>query len=310
MDTALTMSGAGYQDTMEPNNTQDQAQDLDTGAYQSYVSCNSDIDIYRIQPDMSGYAGFALLNIPAGCDYDLWLYRGAINDDPTVGTLVAYSLNSGDTPEAIEYSVEAGETYYLVVDTYGGYSTQDNYDLLVLNPYISNFWFFAEGYTGSGFNEWLCVQNPGDVPANVQIAYMFEDSQDFREYPVAPHSRYTINVNNEVGEGRNVSAELYSEVPIVAERPMYFDYKGKWQGGHDVVGATMPFYYWYFAEGYTGAGFEEWLCLQNPNDYAIEAVVSYMYQGGGVDVQTYGLSPLSRFTVNATMPWDPTGTYP
>jgi len=298
MDTALTMSGAGYQDTMEPNNTQDQAQDLDTGAYQSYVSCNSDIDVYRIQPDMSGYAGFALLNIPAGCDYDLWLYQEEINDDPINGTLVAYSLNSDDTPEAIEYSVEAGETYYLVVDTYGGYSTQDEYDLLVLNPYISASWFFAEGYTGSGFNEWLCVQNPGDVPANVQIAYMFEDSQDFREYPVAPHSRYTINVNNEVGPGRNVSAELYSEVPIVAERPMYFDYKGKWQGGHDVVGATMPFYYWYFAEGYTGSGFEEWLCLQNPNDFAIEAVVYYMYQGGGMDVMTYGLSPLSRFTVN------------
>jgi len=24
--------------------------------------------------------------------------------------------------------------------------------------------------------------------------------------------------------------------PIVAERPMYFNYKGSWTGGHDVVG--------------------------------------------------------------------------
>jgi len=298
MDAALTMSGSGYQDTMEPNNVENQAQDLDTGAYQSYVSCNSDIDIYRIQPDMSGYSSFGLANIPAGCDYDLWLYEGEVNDDPTGGTLVAYSINSGNAPEFIQYTVQTGETYYLVVDSYGGYSTQDAYDLLVLNPYISDYWFFAEGYTGSGFNEWICVQNPGDTAANVQVAYMFEDSQDFREYPVAPHSRYTINVNNEVGEGRNVSTELYSSEPVVAERPMYFDYKGKWQGGHDVVGATLPFNRWYFAEGYTGAGFEEWLCLQNPNDFAIDAVVTYMYQGGGTDVMTYGLAPLSRFTVN------------
>jgi len=300
MNASLTMSGSGYQDTMEPNNTESQAQDLDTGAYQSYVSCNSDIDIYRIQPDMSGYSSFGLTNIPAGCDYDLWLYQGEVNDDPTNGTLVAYSISSGNAPEFIRYTVQAGETYYLVVDSYGGYSTatDDAYDLLVLNPYISNYWFFAEGYTGSGFNEWICVQNPGDNAANVQVAYMFEDSQDFREYPVAPHSRYTINVNNEVGAGRNVSAELYSSEPVVAERPMYFDYKDKWQGGHDVVGATLPFTRWYFAEGYTGAGFEEWLCLQNPNDFAIDVEVTYMYQGGGTDVMTYGLAPLSRFTVN------------
>jgi hypothetical protein len=27
-----------------------------------------------------------------------------------------------------------------------------------------------------------------------------------------------------------------SDQPIIAERPMYFNYNGAWTGGHDVVG--------------------------------------------------------------------------
>ena len=49
---------------------------------------------------------------------------------------------------------------------------------------------------------------------------------------------------------------------------MYFDYMGTgahhWAGGRDTIGATAPSFNWYFAEGYTGEGFEEWICIQNP----------------------------------------------
>jgi subtilisin family serine protease len=295
---AIGISGGVYRDTLEPNDTRKQAVAAETGMYQSYLSHNSDIDIYRIQPELSGYGSFALLDIPSGCDYDMVLYQGDINDDAENGTWVAHSLSGGNVPEFIQYPLQAGETYYLAVSGGYGFSTQYAYSLLVLEPYVSDSWFFAEGYTGTGFDEWICVQNPGNVPATVEIDYMFDAGQDSRSYPVAPRSRYTINVNEEVGAGRNVSAALFSDTPVVAERPMYFDYKGKWRGGHDVVGATMPFNYWYFAEGYTGGGFEEWLCLQNPNNRAAEAVVTYMFQGGGTEVKRYSLKAESRYTVN------------
>ncbi len=295
---ALDLPGSGYQDSMEPNDTVSQARDVTTGYYQSFISCNSDIDVYHIQPDMSGYGSFGLLNIPEGCDYELTLYEGGI-DDSENGTWIAYSYNSGNTPEVIlEAPMQKGQDYYIAVESYGGYSTQQPYDLLVLEPTISGSWFFAEGYTGTGFEEWLCVQNPGDAAANVEVLYMFEDGQDTKSYGVDPHSRRTINVNDEVNAGRNVSAALSSSTPVVAERPMYFDYKGKWQGGHDVVGARTPFYYWYFAEGYTGPGFEEWLCLQNPNESTISATVTFMFEGEAPLPITYDLGPLSRFTLN------------
>jgi hypothetical protein len=295
---ALDLPGGGYQDSMEPNDTVNQAIDVTTGDYQSFISCNSDIDVYHFRPDMSGYGSFGLLNIPEGCDYELTLYKGGI-DDSNNGTWIAYSYNSGNTPEVIlEVPLLQGEDYYLAVESFGGYSTQQAYDLLVFEPTISSLWFFAEGCTGTGFAEWLCMQNPGDATANVDVLYMWENGQDAKSYGVAPHSRRTVNVNEEVGAGRNVSAALSSSTPVVAERPMYFDYQAKWQGGHDVVGARTPFYYWYFAEGYTGTGFNEWLCLQNPNASAITATVTFMFEGEPPLPAIYSLDPFSRFTLN------------
>jgi hypothetical protein len=45
-----------------------------------------------------------------------------------------------------------------------------------------------------------------------------------------------VDVNEEIGEGKDVSLHVQSTLPVVAERPMYFIYKDKWDGGHDVVG--------------------------------------------------------------------------
>src|SRR5450759_2788675 len=57
--------------------------------------------------------------------------------------------------------------------------------------------------------------------------------------------------------------KLTSSAQFLAERPMYFDYAGKWDGGHCLLG-TSAHPTWYFAEGYTGPGFDEWLCLWTP----------------------------------------------
>lgn len=66
-----------------------------------------------------------------------------------------------------------------------------------------------------------------------------------------PRSRSTIDVNREVGPGQDVSVRLIADAPIVAERPVYFNYGGVWAGGHDVMGAKSPGTEWHFAEGCT-----------------------------------------------------------
>ncbi len=160
-------------------------------------------------------------------------------------------------------------------------------------------WYFAEGCTRAGFETWLCLQNPGGREALVGVEYMMENGASLqREYRVAPWSRGTVLVNGEVGEEHDVSMRVKSDVPVVAERPVYFLYQGMWEGGHNVMGATQPERDWYFAEGCTRTGFNQWICLQNPNERETSARITYVMEDGGRIEREYLLGPRSRFTVN------------
>ena len=106
---------------------------------------------------------------------------------------------------------------------------------------IAAEWFFAEGYTGTGFQEWLTLQNPWDEEAVVSIDYFTQEEGPLPERTVTVPARARLNVwvNASAGEGYQLSARLrVTEGPeIVAERPMYFSFgPAGWTGGHDVVG--------------------------------------------------------------------------
>ncbi|MDY6794551.1 MAG: DUF5719 family protein [Actinomycetota bacterium] len=143
--------------------------------------------------------------------------------------------------------------------------------------------YFAEGCTGAGFQEYICLGNPGEEEATATITYLFPDGDTSDQQVSIPAlSRTTINVNGMVGPDREVSARVVSPDPIVAERPMYFVYEGAWSGGHDVVGSTSTSENWYFAEGYTGAGFSEWICVLNPGGEDAEMTFSFQTQEEGL----------------------------
>jgi len=91
--------------------------------------------------------------------------------------------------------------------------------------------------------------------------------------------------------------KLTSSAQFLAERPMYFDYAGKWDGGHCLLG-TSAHPTWYFAEGYTGPGFDEWLCLWNPGASAIDVEVTYCTQeAGALPVKTVSVLAGARLTI-------------
>jgi len=163
--------------------------------------------------------------------------------------------------------------------------------------------YFAEGYTGQGeFDEYLCLSNPGAQPANISITYMFADgTTQEQDIALGPASRTTVSVNAVVGPDREVAAKVTADNPIVAERPMYFAYRGVWTGGHCVIGASAPGQEWLFAEGYTGGGFEEWLCLYNPGDSPCKVTVTYMPQGEDAFSREHVVAPESRYTIPVNM---------
>lgn len=159
-------------------------------------------------------------------------------------------------------------------------------------------WYLAEGTTWPGFEEWICIQNPGEEEAGVGITYMFPGGRTLPQVvAVPPHSRYTINVNAVVGPGQDVSAQIQATRPVVVERPMYFEYHDALPGGSISAAVPAPSVRWYFAEGATNPGFEQWISLMNP--WADEAfvAVTYMFRDGSTQLQTLRLPPYSRDTI-------------
>jgi hypothetical protein len=162
-------------------------------------------------------------------------------------------------------------------------------------------WYFAEGTTRPGFEEWMCLQNPNsqEVVANIDYTTVGGPSSR-KDYPLPPQSRVSVFVNRDVGPGLDVSAKVHCDSPIVAERPMYFDYGGKWDGGHTVMGATSPETTWYFAEGTTRPGFEEWLAVQNTNDQDTSITCNFLVSGGAGEERSYTVSANSRWTLDVS----------
>ncbi len=171
-------------------------------------------------------------------------------------------------------------------------------------PAPATSWYFAEGTTRSNpddgsYDEWLCMQNPGSGEAHVTASFMLGSGAEVRrEYVLAPASRQTVSVDLAVGEGHDVSTALSSDAPIVAERPMYFSYRGALTGGHDAAGVTTPGTEWHFAEGCTRDGFQTWICLANPQSRRAGVTVEYFTAGGRRVSRELELAPRSRSTLD------------
>lgn len=164
-------------------------------------------------------------------------------------------------------------------------------------------WYFAEGYTGDGFQTWLCLQNPGTTTATVQVEYFTQEAGALppRSVDVPPASRLTLFVNTHAGAGLQLATRLTVTAgpDIVAERPMYFRYRDTWTGGHVAAGTTAPTASCYFAEGYTGPGFEEWITVFNPSDTTADLDFHFQTQEQGELVREgYSVAPGSRASFN------------
>lgn len=141
-------------------------------------------------------------------------------------------------------------------------------------------WYFAEGTTRGNFNEWLCLMNPTSHDTTATIQYMKAAGPvQTVEKALKANSRTTVDVNADVGADQDVSALVTSREPIVAERPMYFQFMpgsgAMWKGGHNSMGARYAAYKWEFAEGCTRDGFMTYLCIANPNSTKQEVNIRY-----------------------------------
>lgn len=158
--------------------------------------------------------------------------------------------------------------------------------------------YFAEGYTGAGFEQYLTLANMNPTEATVDIEYLVRGGGNVNQRVVVPaNRRSTVNFRGSVGDDKQVSAVVRSDIPILAERPMYFDYNG-WTGGHVSSGVQNPAQAFYFAEGYTGDGFDEYLTVANPTTESATVTVNFLFKSGAPIPYTFPVGPLTRETLN------------
>jgi len=109
-------------------------------------------------------------------------------------------------------------------------------------------WFFAEGYTGPGFEEWILIYNPpsglGGSGNNVApLIYMYGNSGHIGDYYVPtmqPGQRISLNIKEIAkslyGYEGDISIVIHGLQPFICERALYFNYKGQITGGSHSLG--------------------------------------------------------------------------
>ncbi|MHB8894572.1 MAG: DUF5719 family protein [Candidatus Geothermincolia bacterium] len=170
---------------------------------------------------------------------------------------------------------------------------------------VSKAWYFAEGTTAYGFEEYVCIQNPSQFDSTVNLVYMLPDPKGQvagEPFILKAYSRATVNVAD-ITPGTDVSVKVESSQGVICERSMY------WGGrveGHNSIGITAPGTKWYLAEGCTNYGFEEFLSLQNPLSSSAAVTITYNTSAGPVSKPAISLAARARKTirVNDIVPAD------
>ena len=92
-------------------------------------------------------------------------------------------------------------------------------------------WFLAEGATGSFFDTYVLIANPGATPVDVTASFLRDDGTVVtRTYTVRENARFSIYVDAIPGlEATSLATTIDSSGPVVVERAMYwptgfFDY--------------------------------------------------------------------------------------
>ncbi len=142
----------------------------------------------------------------------------------------------------------------------------------------SRRWYLAEGCTAPGFDEYVLVQNPDGKAADVRLSFMTTSGPVLeRDYTVAPHSRFTVHVNDLV-PSQEVSVTVEATSPVVVERSQYLN---NMTAGTCTIAARSLSKTWFAAEGCTAAGFEEYLLIANPGATVARAKLFFL-DGSGV----------------------------
>ena len=171
-------------------------------------------------------------------------------------------------------------------------------------------WFLAEGATGTFFDLFLLIENPGTTTASVRVDYLLPSGAALtKTYAVAGQSRFTVYVDDEQfpsGSGQRSLANTAvamrvsstNAVPIIVERSMWWP-QPTWYEAHNAPGTTAAGTRWALAGGVVGgpSNAETYVLIANTGSAAGTARV-WVYLEDGIGVgQEVSLPAESRTNV-------------
>ncbi len=233
--------------------------------------------------------------------HDIVPLTGAINNNEYVG-------NNGTYPDGTMYDMATG------LGSFDAYNLTQN--LITLSKAslprstaTNTTWYFAEGRVGGNFQEFLTLENPDPTQtAQVQVQYLLMTGIGPKiTHMVGPQSRATVNVNNDLGypyAGPAYSLSMIvtslNGVGVVAERPIYFSWRGI-NSGTDTLGATTLGQDFYFADVEAARSYASFITILNPpGGQNANITVSYLSAGKLVGTASLVVPAGQRGTTSPT----------
>jgi hypothetical protein len=169
-------------------------------------------------------------------------------------------------------------------------------------------WFFAEGSQGF-FETFVLVINPNPAPADVTFTFLRENEPPVvKTLQVGASTRLTLRAGD-IPElvTRSFGIAVHATQPIMAERSMYFGTTASrlWSGGTESAGVTAASTHWFLAEGATGAFFDTFVLLSNPQSTDAHVDLQYLLDTGETVSVAKTIAANARLTINIKGEDDP-----
>jgi hypothetical protein len=163
----------------------------------------------------------------------------------------------------------------------------------------SQTWYLAEGNAGY-FDTYVLLANPSATATVATVDFLLDGGGVVRkQYSLGGNARYTI-WTNQIPElvTRSFATTVTAPQAILVERAMYFNGPhGAFDGGHASSAVPAGARDWFLAEGSTGAWFETFVLISNPNASAVTATIRYLTPAGVARTEVRTLPPTSRTTI-------------
>lgn len=145
-------------------------------------------------------------------------------------------------------------------------------------------WYFANGTTLRGIEQWLILLNPFGDDAIVDLSFYTDEGRRevavLRGIDVARHSRVAIQVDAHVRRQAFVATEVSSRVGrVVAQQSQVFTPESGRSGITSSLGSPSAALEWWFPFGYRREGENRTIGISNPGDLQTEVDVQVFADG-------------------------------